>query len=95
MDKNHFQGLLKGIRAAGKVKRGEKNASRIFAFTPQEIKQIRNHLGLSQKEFSDLIFVSVKTLQNWEQGRRQPKGPALALLMILRNDPKHAIEALH
>ncbi len=94
MDNNHFKGLLKGIQEAGKVKRGEKTPSRVFAFTPDDIKQIRDALCLSQKEFSELVFVSVKTLQNWEQGRRHPQGPALALLMILKNDPKHAIEAL-
>lgn len=95
MDKNLFQGLLKGIHEAGKVKRGEISPSRVFAFTPEDIKKIRESLHLSQQEFSDLVFVSVRTLQNWEQGRRQPQGPALALLMILKNDPKHAIKALH
>lgn len=95
MDKKVFEGLLKGIREAGKVNRGERTPARIFAFTPEEIKKIRNNLGLSQQEFSDLVFVSKKTLQNWEQGRRHPQGPALALLMILKKDPKHAIRALH
>lgn len=95
MDKDLFEGLIKGVRAAGKVKRGEGSPTRVFAFTPEEIKEIRIKLGLSQQQFSRLVFVSVKTLQNWEQGRRQPQGPALALLMILKKDPKHAIEALN
>lgn len=95
MDKNLFEGLLNGIREAGKVKRGKASPSRVFAFAPMQIKKIRTTLGLSQQEFSDLVFVSIRTLQNWEQGRRHPQGPALALLMILKNDPKHAIKALH
>lgn len=95
MDKKNFEGLVKGIREAGRVKRGEIAPSRVFAFTPEEIKKIRSNLNLSQKEFSRMVFISVKTLQNWEQGRRLPQGPALALLMILKKDPKHAIKALH
>ncbi len=95
MDKEIFQGLLTGIREAGKVKRGTRQASRVFAFSAKQIKKIREDLGLSQQEFSELILVSVRTLQNWEQGRRQPQGPALALLRIIKKDPKRAIEALH
>lgn len=95
MDEDLFQDLLTGIREAGKLKHGKAAASRVFAFTPEEIVQIRKNLGLSQKAFSDLVLISVKTLQNWEQGRRRPQGPALALLMVLWRDPKYAIKALH
>jgi putative transcriptional regulator len=95
MDKKNFEGLLKGIRETGKIMRGEMAPSRVFVFSPNEIRKIRSSLNLSQKQFSRMVFVSVKTLQNWEQGRRQPKGPAVALLMILKKDPKHAIKALH
>ena len=42
-----------------------------------------------------MIGVSKRTLENWEQGRRQPTGPAKALLRILDADPKHAVEALY
>ncbi len=45
-------------------KRDEASPSRIFAFTPENIKKIRNSLNLSQQQFSDLVFVSIKTLQN-------------------------------
>jgi len=95
MDNDVFAGLLKGIREAGKVKRAEVSPSCVFAFTPKDIKSIREKLGLSQQQFSKLVFVNVRTLQNWEQGRRQPQGPALALLMILKKDPEHAIKALN
>jgi len=95
MDKKLFNKLVKGVQEAGKVKRGEATPARVFAFSPDEIKQIRKNLGLSQQQFSQLVYVSVKTLQNWEQGRRQPQGPALALLMILKKDPKHALKALN
>ncbi|MYI01745.1 MAG: transcriptional regulator, partial [Gammaproteobacteria bacterium] len=42
-----------------------------------------------------LIGVSKRTLENWEQGRRDPSGPAKALLRILDTDPEHAVRALH
>ena len=94
MNNDLFEGLVKGIREAGKVKRGEKRASRVTQYSPLDVKKIRKDMGLSQYEFSQLALVNIKTLQNWEQGRRQPQGPALALLTILKNDPNHAINAL-
>jgi putative transcriptional regulator len=94
MKKENFDELLASVRQAGAMKRGERKASRVFKFTPLDVRKIREKIGLSQTQFSELIHVSIKTLQNWEQGRRQPNGPALALLMILKKDPKHAIEAL-
>jgi len=51
--------------------------------------------SLSQTEFADLIGVSVKTLQNWEQDRRHPTGPAAALLRIIAQEPRLAMRAIH
>ena len=90
-----FNELLESVRQAGKIQRNENRASRAFNYSNLNVKAVRESIGLSQDEFSILIRVSVKTLQNWEQGRRKPMGPALALLTILKNDPKHAIRALH
>lgn len=90
-----FDKLLESVREAGKIYRKEKAASRTFHFNEMDVREIREKIGLSQSEFSILIRVSVKTLQNWEQGRRKPMGAALTLLTILKNDPKHAIKALH
>ena len=95
MNEKMFDELLDSVREAGKIRRLEKAPSRIFAFTPEDIKAIRESLSLSQSKFAHLIFVSIKTLQNWEQGRRRPRGPALALLKILQRNPRSAIQALH
>ena len=95
MNKQMFDELIESVREAGKIHRGEKSAARAFSFDPLDVKKIREQTGLSQSAFSALIHVSIRTLQNWEQGRRSPNGPALALLTILKKDPKHAIEALH
>ena len=49
---------------------------------------------MSQREFAKLIGVSVDTLQNWEQGRRQPSGPAVVLLKVLEADADSVMRAL-
>ena len=56
---------------------------------------VREKLQVTQKEFAMLIGVSTRTLQNWEQGRRKPEGPANALLKVATKNPKAVLEALH
>ena len=75
--------------------RGEAKASRRFLVKAAGVRAIRAKTSLSQPEFAELIGVSVKTLQNWEQDRRRPTGPAAALLRIIAREPKMAIEAIH
>lgn len=55
---------------------------------------MRKTMGLSQRVFAKLVGVSVKTLQNWEQGRRQPSGPAAVLLTVLVADPGAVLRAV-
>lgn len=52
------------------------------------VAQIREKTGLSQARFAELLGVSVRTLQDWEQGRRAPSGAARTLLLIAEKDPK-------
>jgi len=94
MKKQDFDNLVKSIKQAGKIRRGEMKAGRIFHFKPADIRSIRGRLKMSQSEFALMIGVSVSTLQNWEQGRRKPEGPARALLKIAAENPKAVIEAL-
>lgn len=94
MREQDFDELVKSVRQAGTIKRGQMAASRKFAFQPDDIRGVRGKLGLSQSEFALLIGVSVATLQNWEQGRRHPEGPARALLRIAAKNPKAVLEAL-
>lgn len=58
------------------------------------VKQIRNNLNISQGEFAAFFGVSLRTLQEWEQGRRMPKGPARALLLVIAFRPDAVQEAL-
>ena len=94
MKKNDFDKLVASIKQAGRIKRGKLKPSRAFQFKPADIKAIREKLGVSQSEFALMIGVSVSTLQNWEQGRRQPDGPARALLKVAAENPEAVAEAL-
>jgi putative transcriptional regulator len=96
MDKEHFDQLVKGVREmkrhiAGKSVRGV----RATEIVEPDVRAIREAAKISQSQFAKLIGVNVRTLQNWEQRRTRPTGPARALLKIVASDPKSAIEALH
>jgi putative transcriptional regulator len=90
-----FEELLTSVRQAGRIRRGTLKPSRVTAFRPADVRAVRATLGTSQTEFALMIGVSVATLRNWEQGRRTPDGPALALLRVAARNPKAVIEALH
>jgi putative transcriptional regulator len=94
MKKDDFEKLVTSVKQAGRIKRGKLPASRRFKFSPAKVKAIRTTLGKSQSEFALMIGVSVSTLQNWEQGRRQPEGPARALLKVASENPKAVAKAL-
>lgn len=94
MRKKDFANLVTSIRQAGKIRRGEAKASRITNVAPMNVKAIRRRLQKSQSEFARMIGVSVSTLQNWEQGRRRPKGPACALLRVAAVNPDAVSAAL-
>jgi putative transcriptional regulator len=83
--RNIGQEILVGIR---QLKRGD--AGRVITLPP--IATIRAKSGLSQGDFARLLGVSVRTLQEWEQGRRVPSGPARTLLSIANRNPKILLE---
>jgi putative transcriptional regulator len=92
--KKDFENLVTSIQQAGRIKRGEAKPSRVTEFAPVDVKAIRMRLGKSQSEFARMIGVSVGTLQNWEQGRRRPEGPARALLTVAAANPEAVAAAL-
>ena len=94
MKDEQFKRLTESVRQAGKIKRGTMKASRITIVEPQDVRSIRARLGKSQSEFAMMIGVSVATLQNWEQGRRKPEGPAKALLKVASENPEAVMDAL-
>jgi DNA-binding transcriptional regulator YiaG len=54
----------------------------------EDIAALRRFVGLTQEEFARAVGISVHTLRNWEQGRRKPEGPAIALLRIAARHPR-------
>jgi len=90
-----FRELVASVRQAGRIRRGTLRASRTRVFRPADVKAVRAKLGASQSEFALMIGVSVATLRNWEQGRRTPDGPALALLRVAEKNPEAVADALH
>jgi len=94
MKKELFEELVSSIKEAGRIHRGEAKPSRTFVFAPQDVRRIRQKLHKSQSEFALMIGVSISTLQNWEQGRRQPVGPARALLLVASKAPEVVAKAL-
>ena len=54
----------------------------------EDVATLRRFVGLTQKQFAQAMGISVHTLRNWEQGRRQPEGPAVALLRIAARHPR-------
>ena len=64
------------------------------AMRGEDVRAIRYKLGQSQSEFATMIGISVPTLQSWEDGKRLPDGPALALLRVTAKNPKIVAKAL-
>lgn len=86
--------LKASIREGGAILRGEKKASRTFHFDESDVTGLRERYGLSQPKFAALLGISVKTLRNWEQGRRRPQGPARVLLRVAAEHPEAILEVV-
>lgn len=87
MDKQLFDDIVASLNEAVAITKGEKSPSRVFTYEMPNVKEIRAKTGLSQTEFAKKLHISFKTLQNWEQGRRKPTGPAITLMRLLDKDP--------
>jgi len=94
MRKKDFDNLVASIHQAGSIRRGATSPGRVTEFAAVDVRAIRQGLGKSQSQFARMIGVSVSTLQNWEQGRRRPVGPARALLRIAAASPQVVAAAL-
>jgi len=95
MNTEDFSQLVESIKQAGSIRRGDRAASRTRKIAGPNVHTIRGNLGLSQTEFAMMIGVSPRTVQNWEQKRREPEGAAKALLLVTQRHPKMVLEALH
>lgn len=94
MRKDLFDELLESVQEATAITRGRKAPSRAFSGEAilhgqhPDVAVLRKHFKLSQSKFAALLGISVDTLQNWEQKRRRPEGPAQVLLRIAATHPE-------
>ncbi len=91
-DRNIGQEILDGIKEIKRFKKGEIKLETRTLEEPSPAKAIRKKLKLSQSSFASLMGVSTRTIQDWEQGRRKPQGPAKSLLRIAEQHPEIFIE---
>jgi len=91
-DRNIGQEIVEGIKEIKRFKKGEISLNTRSLNEPSPAKTIRKKLKLSQSAFAGLMGVSPRTIQDWEQGRRAPQGPAKSLLRIAEQHPEIFIE---
>jgi putative transcriptional regulator len=94
MSSELFKELSESIKESGEIRRGKAKPSRVFTYGATDIRKLRESVDVSQAQFARMIGVSKSTLQNWEQGRRHPRGPAKALLRVFQKDPRAVVRAL-
>jgi putative transcriptional regulator len=90
-----FDDLLESVQQMDEITRGERAPAREFTVNSADVKRIRAATGLSQAKFAHLLQVEIGTLRNWEQGRREPTGPARALLHAVGRNPRAVLKALN
>jgi putative transcriptional regulator len=88
-----FDQMVANIRVAS-TRGTSRRAPRGEEINGLTVKRLRGWTQLSQPEFARLLGVELSTLRNWEQGRREPTGPARALLRAICNDPENVLRAL-
>ncbi len=95
MNKKDFDEMIGSVREAKRIMRGAAKPSRVFTYAKIDVRRIREQkFRKSQSEFALMLGLSVNTIQDWEQGRRHPSGPARALLSVASRHPKMVAEVL-
>jgi putative transcriptional regulator len=89
-----FAELVDSVREGGAILHGEATAGRTFTLLAADIRLIRDGFGLTQEQFAALLGISVRTLRNWEQGRRTPEGPARVLLQVAAKHPEAVFDVV-
>ena len=88
--------IIKGMKEALAISKGELPNDSYRVFIPEDIdvKAIRENMGLSQVSFANRFGLSVYSLRNWEQGKRQPDPAARAYLKVIEKAPEIVIRVL-
>lgn len=94
MKKKRYQDLLEGVREAVAIESGERQPERVYDYPMPDVRAIRDGLKLSQGKFAAMLGISKRTLEGWEQGRRQPTGAARRLLEVAARFPDEVYTAI-
>jgi len=95
MNPKDFEDLKQSVLDMKAHRRGEQvEGVRTTQVEAPDTAQVRQSMGLSQAQFAVLLGISVRTLQNWEQGRRRPRGPAAQLLRVVARHPEAVLDAV-
>lgn len=90
-----YEELKEGLEEMVAIEKGRKQPARVHRFfSSSDIKAMRERAGVSQRDFANMLGVSLRTLQEWEQGRRTPTGPAMNLLRVYEANPETVTAAL-
>lgn len=94
MKSEYFDELMESVQEMDEIVKGKKIASKTTEYPAPAVREIRERLNYTQEDFATVLGVSKRTLQNWEQGRRQPTGAARSLLKIAEQSPETVKTAL-
>ncbi len=86
--------IRKGLEEAVVYSEGKCPEAVVHEFSPIDVKNVREKMGMSQSEFASAFGISVSTLRHWERGDRVPQGPALVLLNVVEKEPQAVLKAL-
>ncbi len=89
-----FEKLTGSLKQMKAIRAGTLQPARSTKLTPEHPRAVRTRLNMTQEEFADMIGVPLGTLRNWEQGHREPTGPAKALLIAAAKYPRQIALAL-
>jgi putative transcriptional regulator len=94
--KSAFEKIMDGLNDAIAFAEGDSTRGVILKVEVRnvDISALRRRLGLSQSRFAAIFGFSPKTVRNWEQGIRQPEGPAKVLLRVIEREPEAVLRAL-
>lgn len=98
MRKDLFDELVESVKEMKEIQAGRRRPARVtraddsLRADPPDVAALRARFKLSQSKFAALLGISVDTLQNWEQGRRAPDGPAKVLLRVAAAHPEALLD---